>query len=96
MILNSQVAQSVDNVVGDYCPSNQSYASDLTGANISAMMPESSSPDLMDPSLSALLSSFDASYLSLDLSPPRDMTSGLHLPEMSEIGDMLPLASNAG
>ncbi|KAL3345285.1 hypothetical protein AABB24_024310 [Solanum stoloniferum] len=88
-----KVAQSVNNVVGDNYPASQSYASDLTGANISA---ESSSPDLMDPRLSALLSSFDASYLSLDLSPQRDMTSGLHLPEMSEMGDMLPLASNSG
>ncbi|KAK6797488.1 hypothetical protein RDI58_005190 [Solanum bulbocastanum] len=88
-----KVAQSVNNVVGDNCPASQSYVSDLTGANISA---ESSSPDLMDPGLSALLSSFDASYLSLDLSLQRDMTSGLHLPEMSEMGDMLPLASNSG
>ncbi|KAH0772343.1 hypothetical protein KY290_016324 [Solanum tuberosum] len=91
-----KVVQSVNNVVGDNCPANQSYASDLTGANVSTVMPESSSPDIMDPGLSALLSSFDASYLSLDLSPQRDMTSGLHLPEMSEMGDMLPLASNAG
>ncbi|XP_049358081.1 uncharacterized protein LOC125822692 [Solanum verrucosum] len=91
-----KVAQSVNSVVGDNYPANQSYASDLTGANVSTVMPESSSPDIMDPGLSALLSSFDASYLSLDLSPQRDMTSGLHLPEMSEMGDMLPLASNAG
>ncbi|XP_055804289.1 uncharacterized protein LOC129873258 isoform X2 [Solanum dulcamara] len=91
-----KVAQTVKNVVGDNCPANQSYASDLTGANISTVMPESSIPDIMDPKLSALLSSFDASDVSMNLSPQRDMTSGLHLPEMSEMGDMLPLASNTG
>lgn len=82
--------------MGDNRPANQSYASDLTGANISTVMPESSIPDHMDPKLSALLSSFDAGDVSLNLSPQRDMTSGLHLPEMSEMGDMLPLANNTG
>ncbi|MCD7461938.1 hypothetical protein HAX54_047423 [Datura stramonium] len=91
-----KVAQTVENVVGNNNPENQSYAPDLTGANISNVMPESSSPDLMDATVSALLSSFDAGYELLDLSPQRDMTSGLHFPKMSEMGRMLPFAINSG
>lgn len=80
--------------MADHRPPNQSYASDVTGANISTVMPESS-PDFMDSNLSSLLLSFDAGY-ALDLSPQRDMASGLNLTEMGEIGDKLAFASNAG
>ncbi|MCD7461942.1 hypothetical protein HAX54_047427 [Datura stramonium] len=91
-----KVAQIVENIVGNNNPENQSYAPDLTGASISNVMPESSGPDLMDAMVSTLLSSFDAGYELPDLSPQRDMTSGLHFPEMSEMGGVLPFASNSG
>ncbi|CAN4084085.1 unnamed protein product [Withania somnifera] len=94
-----KVAQTLETILGNNDPSNQSYASDLMETNVSNMMPEipeSSGPDPMDAKISALLSSFDASYVLPDLAPQRDMTSGLHFPEMSERGDMLPFASNSG
>ncbi|CAN4078916.1 unnamed protein product [Withania somnifera] len=94
-----KVAQTLENIVDNNGPANQPYASDLVGINISNVMPEipeSSGLDLMDAKISALLSSFDAGYVLSDLSPQRDMTSGLHFPEMSEMSGMLPFASNSG
>ncbi|KAF3635680.1 hypothetical protein FXO37_25862 [Capsicum annuum] len=94
-----EVAQIVEHVVGNYGPTNQYYASDLTGANISnvmPVMPESNGPDLMEDKISALMTSLDAGYVLPDLSPQRDMTSGLHFPVMSEMDGMLPCASNSG
>ncbi|KAK4373053.1 hypothetical protein RND71_008437 [Anisodus tanguticus] len=86
-----KVAQTVENVVANNDPANQSYASDHTGANISNVMPsphlmassavmESSGPHLKEAKLVDLLSSFDASYALPDLSPQRDMISGLQFP----------------
>ncbi|KAJ8564507.1 hypothetical protein K7X08_000967 [Anisodus acutangulus] len=86
-----KVAQTVENVVANNDPANQSYASDHMGANISNVIPsphlmassavmESSGPHLKEAKLVDLLSSFDASYALPDLSPQRDMISGLQFP----------------
>ncbi|XP_047262877.1 uncharacterized protein LOC107859368 isoform X2 [Capsicum annuum] len=50
---------------------------------------ESNGPDLMEDKISALMTSLDAGYVLPDLSPQRDMTSGLHFPVMSVMEDKI-------
>ncbi|XP_059316149.1 uncharacterized protein LOC132066992 [Lycium ferocissimum] len=92
-----KVAQTVESIVANNSPANQSYASYHTGANISNVMPsphlmasmESSVPDLMNDKISDILSSLGTGYALPDL-------SGLQFPEISEMGGVLPFASNLG
>ncbi|KAJ8529092.1 hypothetical protein K7X08_035927 [Anisodus acutangulus] len=81
----------MENIVPNINPENSTYAPNHMGANISSVM--ASYPVMLSPHL---LSSFGTVYVLPDLSPPRDMTSGLQFPEMNEMGGMLPFASNFG
>ncbi|KAJ8548903.1 hypothetical protein K7X08_029884 [Anisodus acutangulus] len=87
-----RVSQTLENVVANSGPANQSYASDHTGVNISNVMPVMSSPHLIasSPLMESGLDLINASISDL-LS--RDMPSSL---QMNEMDDMLRFASNVG
>ncbi|KAK4360172.1 hypothetical protein RND71_019124 [Anisodus tanguticus] len=87
-----KVAQTLENIVANSGPANQSYASDHTGVNISNVMPVISSPHLMASS-PLMESGADLTDAGISDLLSRDIPSSL---QMNEMDDMLRFASNVG